>query len=107
MLMFVLQAASIPSVDVGGAVGFLNYGVLGILTLGFIRGWVVSPRERDRLVEDNKLLKEELGAANKEIARLNIVLQEQLQAMVTTTDKQIELIMMRMNDRRDPPGGTG
>lgn len=74
-----------------GYIGLLNYGVLGILTLGFIRGWVVTPRERDRLAQDNTELKEEAKGKDEEIARLNTVMQEQLQAMVATTDKQIDL----------------
>jgi hypothetical protein len=41
-------ATSGASTDITSLVGLVNYGVLGVLTLGFIRGWVVSPKERDR-----------------------------------------------------------
>jgi len=84
-------SAAVPGGDIASIVGLLNYGVLGIITVGFVRGWVVSPRERDRLIEDNHELKKENAEKDLEIARLNTVMQEQLQAMVKNTDRQIEL----------------
>lgn len=85
-------AVTIPGGDLSSIVGLLNYGVLGILAVGFIRGWVVSPKERDRLAEDNLQLKREGAEKDAEIARLNQVMQDNLQAMVATTDRQIELL---------------
>ena len=95
------DSVSIPGGDVASIVGLLNYGVLGILAVGFIRGWVVSPRERDRLEAHNAELKKENADKDAEIARLNKVMQDNLQAMVATTDKQIEL----WSRRREGPRG--
>jgi hypothetical protein len=93
--------------QLSGAVGLLNYGVLGILTLGFIRGWVVSPKERERLISDNAELKKENADKDIEIARLNQVMQENLQAMVATTDKQIDLWSRQEQERRRERTGGG
>lgn len=86
--------------DVTSIVGLLNYGVLGILAIGFIKGWVVSPRERDRLAEDIKNLREEAQKKESEIARLNGVIQENLQAMTVTMDKQLDLAAHRARVER-------
>lgn len=91
----------IPVGELSSIVGLLNYGVLGILAVGFIRGWVVSPRERDRLAEDNAELKRENAEKDAEIARLNQVMRDNLQAMVATTDRQIELLSRRRGSRGD------
>lgn len=100
-LIWAAGEAPTGDIDPSGLVGLVNYGVLGILTLGFIRGWVVSPRERERLIEDNKELKADNAEQAAEIARLNVVMQEQLQAMVANTDRQIELWSRRLDDRDD------
>lgn len=86
--------------DVTSIVGLLNYGVLGILAIGFIKGWVVSPRERDRLSEDIKNLREEGQKKDSEIARLNGVIQDNLQAMTVTMDKQLDLAAHRARIER-------
>lgn len=93
------------STDVSSVVGFVNYGVLGLLTIGFIRGWVVAPRERDRLVVELDKAQAELREKDVEIARLNVLIQENLQAMTATMDKQIELAVARQ--RREASSGHG
>lgn len=104
-----LLAATAPAVDAGtdltSVVGLLNYGVLGILAVGFIRGWVVSPRERDRLLVELDEAKKDVKAKEAEIARLNEVIQDNLQAMTATMDKQIDLA--RATRRREEPSGHG
>lgn len=85
-------SSAIPGAnELGGIVGLLNYGVLGILTVGFIKGWVVSPRERDRLLKELDQSQADVKAKEAEVARLNVVIQENLQAMTATMDKQIDL----------------
>lgn len=106
-----LAAATAPAGDqAGGAdvtslVGLLNYGVLGILAVGFIRGWVVAPRERDRLLIELDEAKKDARNREAEIARLNEVIQDNLQAMTATMDKQIDLA--RATYRREEPSGHG
>lgn len=100
MLVALAQAAidsgsSGAGADITSLVGLVNYGVLGILTLGFIRGWVVSPRERDRLTADLAHEREEKKLLQDEIKRLNQVIQDNLQAMTVTMDKQLELAAAR------------
>ena len=91
--------------DVTGVVGLLNYGVLGIMVVGFIRGWVVTPRERDRLLAELDEAKKDAKNREAEIARLNEVIQDNLQAMTATMDKQIDLA--RATHRREEPSGHG
>jgi len=81
--------------DITSLVGLVNYGVLGILTLGFIRGWVVSPKERDRLTADLEREREINTSKEAEIKRLNEVIQSNLQAMTVTMDKQLDLAAAR------------
>jgi hypothetical protein len=103
--LVIAAPAPAQQVDITSAVGLLNYGVLGILTLGFIRGWVVSPKERDRLVTELDSAKADLKTKDTEIARLNEVIQENLQAMTATMDKQIELATARMRREESSPHG--
>lgn len=93
--------------DLTSIVGLLNYGVLGILTIGFVRGWVVSPRERDRLADDLKAARDDLDARDVEIARLNDLMLKQLQAMVATTDKQLDLWAAQQQQAPAPPRRRG
>ena len=88
-----------PSADITSLVGLVNYGVLGILTLGFIRGWVVSPKERDRLTQDLERERTINSEKEEEIKRLNQVIQDNLQAMTITMDKQLDLAAIRVKER--------
>jgi hypothetical protein len=88
-------ATSGASTDITSLVGLVNYGVLGVLTLGFIRGWVVSPKERDRLTADLEREREINATKEAEIKRLNEVIQNNLQAMTVTMDKQLDLAAAR------------
>lgn len=90
---------SSPSTDITSLVGLVNYGVLGILTLGFIRGWVVSAKERDRLTRDLEREREINAEKEEEIRRLNQVIQDNLQAMTITMDKQLDLAAVRVKER--------
>jgi len=92
-------ASSGSSPDITGLVGLVNYGVLGILTLGFIRGWVVSPKERDRLAADLQHERDINATKEAEIKRLNQVIQDNLQAMTVTMDKQLDLAAARAQER--------
>lgn len=85
--------------DLGGVLGFINYGVLGLLALGFIKGWVATPKERDRLAADLDKARSDLKDKDAEIARLNGVIQDNLQAMTATMDKQIDLSAARMRQK--------
>lgn len=104
MLGAMIQVAAIAtdagsSTDISSLVGLINYGVLGIITVGFIRGWVVSPKERDSLKADLDHERAEKKAAQEEVARLNQVIQDNLTAMTVTMDKQLDLAAARVQER--------
>jgi hypothetical protein len=95
MAAAVSDPTAAASTDITSLVGLVNYGVLGVLTLGFIRGWVVSPKERDRLTADLEREREINATKEAEIKRLNEVIQNNLQAMTVTMDKQLDLAAAR------------